>query len=67
MEGKSINRFRSFCNCLEHLRKSVSADPKEDFVLEGTVLMFMLESDEGYFNERAWDFGICNRISTGNA
>ena len=45
MEGKSINRFRSFCNCLEHLRKSVSADPKEDFVLEGTVLMFMLAFD----------------------
>lgn len=45
MEGKYINRYNTFCKSLENLRKSKYADPKQDFVLEGTVLNFNLTFD----------------------
>ena len=38
MASKPINRYRTFCKSLKNLEKSLNADPKADFVLEGTVL-----------------------------
>ena len=45
MENKFINRYRTFCKSLRNLEKSLRADPKADFVLEGTVLNFNLTFD----------------------
>ena len=45
MENKYINRYHTFCNTLKNLEKSLTADPKADFVLEGTVLNFNLTFD----------------------
>lgn len=45
MENKYINRYRTFCQSLENLEKSRHADPKADFVLEGTVQNFNLTFD----------------------
>lgn len=45
MENKSINRYHTFCKSLKNLEKSKYADPKADFVLEGTVLNFNLTFD----------------------
>lgn len=45
MESKYINRYRTFCKSLQNLSKSLNADPKADFVLEGTVLNFNLTFD----------------------
>lgn len=45
MENKSINRYNTFCKSLKNLEKSRKADPKADFVLEGTVLNFNLTFD----------------------
>lgn len=45
MENKSINRYHTFCRSLKNLEKSRKADPKADFVLEGTVLNFSLTFD----------------------
>lgn len=45
MENKFINRYRTFCKSLKNLEKSLGADPKADFVLEGTVLNFNLTFD----------------------
>lgn len=45
MESKYINRYHTFCKSLGNLRKSLKADPKVDFVLEGTVLNFNLTFD----------------------
>ena len=45
MENKFINRYRTFCKSLSSLEKSLRADPKADFVLEGTVLNFNLTFD----------------------
>ena len=45
MESKYINRYRTFCKSLKNLGKSLNADPKADFVLEGTVLNFNLTFD----------------------
>lgn len=45
MESKYINRYRTFCKSLKNLEKSLGADPKADFVLEGTVLNFSLTFD----------------------
>lgn len=45
MENKSINRYNTFCRSLKNLEKSRTADPKEDFVLEGTVQIFCLTFD----------------------
>ena len=45
MENKFINRYNTFCKSLKNLEKSLLADPKADFVLEGTVLNFNLTFD----------------------
>lgn len=45
MESKFINRYNTFCKSLKNLEKSRTADPKADFVLEGTVLNFCLTFD----------------------
>lgn len=45
MENKYINRYNTFCKSLKNLEKSRYADPKKDFVLEGTVLNFSLTFD----------------------
>ena len=45
MENKFINRYNTFCKRLSNLAKSKTADPKTDFVLEGTVLNFSLTFD----------------------
>ena len=45
MENKFINRYNTFCKSLSNLAKSKTADPKADFVLEGTVLNFSLTFD----------------------
>ena len=45
MESKYINRYHTFCSSLKNLEKSRHADPKADFVLEGTVLNFNLTFD----------------------
>lgn len=43
--GSFINRYHTFCKSLQNLGKSRHADPKADFVLEGTVLNFNLTFD----------------------
>ena len=45
MEKKFINRYNSFCKCLENLKKSLTANPLDDFVLEGTTQNFNLTFD----------------------
>ena len=45
MENKYINRYQTFCQSLKNLEKSRHADPKADFVLEGTVLNFNFTFD----------------------
>lgn len=45
MESKFINRYNTFCKSLENLKKSKSANPKDDFVLEGTVQIYNLTFD----------------------
>lgn len=45
MGNKFINRYNTFCKSLKNLEKSKNADPKADFVLEGTVLNFSLTFD----------------------
>lgn len=45
MESKYINRYHIFCRSLGNLGKSLKADPKADFVLEGTVLNFSFTFD----------------------
>ena len=45
MESKFINRYHTFCKSLNNLEMSKHADPKQEFVLEGTVLNFNLTFD----------------------
>ena len=45
MESKFINRYHTFCKSLNNLEKSKHADPKQEFVFEGTVLNFNLTFD----------------------
>lgn len=45
MGNRYINRYNTFCKSLKNLEKSRKADPKADFVLEGTVLNFNLTFD----------------------
>ncbi len=45
MESRYINRYHTFCKCLDHLKKSRNANPNEDFVLEGTIMNFNLTFD----------------------
>ena len=55
MENKFINRYNTFCKSLSNLAKSKTADPKTDFVLEGTVQSYfrhLLESYERYSDQK---------------
>ena len=45
MENRFTNRYHSFCKCLGNLQKSLTADPADDFVLEGTTQNFNLTFD----------------------
>lgn len=45
MENRYFNRYQTFCKSLKNLEKSRNADPKKEFVLEGTVLNFNLTFD----------------------
>ena len=45
MENKYINRYKNFCRSLNNLKKSKTADPDADFVLEGTVQNYNLTFD----------------------
>ena len=45
MGNKYINRYNTFCKSLKNLKKSKTANPEADFVLEGTVLNFTLTFD----------------------
>ena len=45
MESRFINRYHTFCKCLNNLKKSKTASPDADFVLEGTVMNYNLTFD----------------------
>ena len=45
MESKYINRYQTFCKCLDTLKKSKNADPDGDFVLEGRIMNYNLTFD----------------------
>ena len=45
MEGKSINRFRSYCRSLDNLADAQGRDRTDKFILSGTVQMFNLSFD----------------------
>ena len=45
MEKKYINRFNSFCRCLDLLKLSEGEDPEKPFVLPGTVQNYNLTFD----------------------
>ena len=42
MEGKSINRFRSYCRSLDNLADAKGKDMNDLFIISGTVQMFNL-------------------------
>ncbi len=45
MQGKSINRYNSFCKSIENLKEAQTEDASDLFVLSGTVQMFCLSFD----------------------
>ena len=45
MEGKSINRYRSYCRSLDNLADAKGRDRTDKFILSGTVQMFNLSFD----------------------
>ena len=45
MEGKSINRYHSYCRSLDNLADAKGRDRTDKFVLSGTVQMFNLSFD----------------------
>ena len=45
MERKSINRYYSFCRCLDNLAEAKGKDMNDKFILSGTVQMFNLSFD----------------------
>ena len=45
MESKFINRYHTFCQILNALAQSKTADPNEAFVLPATILNFSLTFD----------------------
>lgn len=45
MQGRSINRYRSFCRSLNNLADAKGRNPEDKFVLSGTVQMFNLSFD----------------------
>lgn len=40
MENKFINRYHSYCKCLDNLKKSLTANPADDYVGDGTQADF---------------------------
>lgn len=45
MEEKSINRYRSYCRCLDNLAAAKGKDMSDLFILSGTVQIFNLSFD----------------------
>lgn len=45
MEGKSINRYHSFCRSLNNLAEAKGKNPEDKFILSGTAQMFNLSFD----------------------
>ena len=45
MEGKSINRYRSYCRSLDNLEDAKGRDRTDKFILSGTMQMFNLSFD----------------------
>ncbi len=45
MERKFINRYKSFCGCLNGLEQARLRDPEDEFVLSGTAQKFNLTFD----------------------
>ena len=45
MEGKSINRYRSYCRSLDNLADAKGKDMNDKFILSGTVQMCNLSFD----------------------
>jgi len=45
MEGKSINRYHSFCRSLNNLKDAKGRNAEDKFILSGTVQMFNLSFD----------------------
>ena len=45
MEGKSINRYHSYCRSLDNLADAKGKDRNDKFILSGTVQMFNLSFD----------------------
>lgn len=45
MEGKSINRYHSFCRSVNNLADAKGKAPEDKFILSGTVHMFNLAFD----------------------
>lgn len=45
MEGKSINRYRSFCKSLNNLKDAKGKNAEDKFIRSGTVQMFNLSFD----------------------
>ena len=45
MEGKSINRYRSYCRSLDNLEDAKGRDRTDKFILSGMVQMFNLSFD----------------------
>ncbi|HBA50609.1 MAG TPA: toxin-antitoxin system antitoxin subunit [Lachnospiraceae bacterium] len=45
MDVRSTNRYHSFCNSLEGLKKARFRDPHDEFVLSGTIQKYSLTFD----------------------
>ena len=45
MADKFINRYNSYCKCVNNLQNCKTANPMDDFVIEGTVTRFNLSFD----------------------
>ena len=45
MENKFINRYSSYCNCLDGLKEAKNRDLSDDFILSGTIQKFNLTFD----------------------
>ena len=54
MEGKSINRYHSYCRSLDNLADAKGRDRTDKFVLSGTVQMFNLSFDLAWKRANNW-------------
>ena len=54
MEGKSINRYRSYCRSLDNLEDAKGRDRTDKFILSGTVQMFNLSFDLAWKRANNW-------------